>query len=71
MSKGYKPIRFPLEAYKNLVDKQVKMEEIASKLIGKKINIPLTRIIMIMSRNPLVIDDKSLIALVKKKKMVF
>ena len=70
MSKGYKPIRFPMEAYRNLVDKQTKMEEIASKLLGKPTKIPFTNIITIMSRNPLVIDDKSLIALVNRYLMM-
>jgi len=71
MSKGYKPIRFPLEAYRNLVDKQTRMEKMASELIGKPVKIPFTKIITIMSRNHLIIDDKSLIALVKRKRMVF
>lgn len=71
MSKGYKPVRFPLDAYKNLVDKQTNMEKVASKLMGKKVTIPFTKIITIMSRNHLIIDDKSLIALVKKKQRVF
>lgn len=71
MSKGYKPIRFPTEAYNNLVKKQLRMEKTASEILGKPVKIPFTRIITIMSRNHLVIDDKSLIALVKKKKRVF
>ena len=71
MSKTYKPIRFPLEAYNNLLKKQINMEKVASEIMGKQIKIPFTKIITIMSRNNLVIDDKSLIALVKKKKRVF
>ena len=68
MSKNYKPIRFPIEAYNNLLDKQKKMSEEASRLLGKQIKIPFTKIITIMSRNPLFLDDKSLIALIKKRK---
>ena len=62
MSRTYKPIRVPLEDYNNLVKKQINMEKVASEIMGKKIKIPFTKIITIMSRNNLVIDDKSLIA---------
>lgn len=71
MSENYKPIRFPIEAYNNLVKKQMSMEKIASELMGKPVKIPFTKIITIMSRNHLIIDDKSLIALVKRKKRFF
>jgi len=68
MSKHYQPVRFPIEAYNNLLRKQTKMNEDASKLLGKQVKIPFTKIITIMSRNPLFLDERSLIALIKKRK---
>lgn len=67
MSKQYVPVRFPRIAFDNLKKKQKEMERVASKLLGKPVIIPLTKVLILTSKSPMILDDKNLIAIVKKK----
>jgi len=68
MTKKYVPIRFPKIAYENLIAKQKKMEDVAKEILGKPVSIPLTKILVSITKSPLILSDKAVIALVKKKK---
>jgi hypothetical protein len=64
----YRHVRFPEEAYNDLVEKQKKMEKMAREILGgnKRIRIPLTKIISRTAKSPLFIKDNELRELIKK-----
>lgn len=67
MSKKYVAVRMPVEAYKNFQEKQKKMETTVFKIIRKVRKIPLTKVFIATSENPIILDDDYLMKLVKKK----
>ena len=69
MTRKYKDVRMPLEAYKNFMVKKERMENVIKKITNKlKYKIPLTKVFIITSKTPITIHDENLINLVKKKK---
>ena len=70
MSNKYVNVRFPKEAYDNFKDKKNKMEEVVTQLIGKKLEIPMTKILIAVSKKPITIHDEQLLKLIKKKKII-
>lgn len=67
MPKGYKPMRVPIEAYKDLKKKKIKMEEVIKKTTGKSRRIPLTNIIRVVSKAPLILEDQDVFRLTKRR----
>lgn len=59
--KKYVPVRMPLEAYKNYVKRQEKIERTIKKITKKTVRIPLTRIFEISSENPINLADKEVV----------
>jgi hypothetical protein len=67
MSK-YKVIRIPVEANEALKEKQSRMSEIYKRLTGKNKRLPITKIVTIVSKAPVFMDDTQLIQLFRKGK---
>ena len=57
MTTKYKQVRMPLKAYQNLIIKKIKMESDYKKLTGKNKRIPMTRLIIKLSENPIYFYD--------------
>lgn len=55
------PIRVDTETYRNILEKQEKMNKVYEKITGKKKNIPLTRVTKILSKQKLRLFDQELI----------
>ena len=68
MIKRYARPKIPFETWKLLKVKQQKMSKIYEKLTGVKKEIPLTKVIGIVAREPLYLDDTQLINFVGKKR---
>ena len=68
MAGKYKPTRMPLEAYKNFIVRQKKMEEVAKEITGRIVKIPLTEIYRESSRTPIKISDKRIIKIITGRK---
>ncbi len=68
--KKYKPVRFPLDAYNNFLEKQRKMEQTAQQLLGREIRIPMTKIIRMASKTPITLPDEMLVRMSRRKKNV-
>lgn len=68
IKKTYVPVRMPIEAYKNYVKRQAKMENVIKKITKKQIKIPLTKIFLISSENPITLPDELLYHSVKRRK---
>jgi hypothetical protein len=68
MVQKYRHVRFPVEAYNDLTDKQRKMEKMAREILGgnKRIRIPLTKILIRTAKSPLFLKDDELRELLKK-----
>ena len=66
--KKYRPVRLPEEAYNNLIAKKIKMQNTIRSLTGKNIKVPLTNILIEMSRNPLELQDERLFKMRLKKR---
>ena len=69
MIKKYIAVRFPLEAYNNLIEKKIRMEKAIMQLTGRKETIPLTKIITTISRTPITLNDDTLVNLSRGKKV--
>lgn len=65
----YKPLRVPIEAYDNLVNKKLKIEQTLFNLTKKNIKIPLTKILIAVAENPITLYDKYLLDLASGKKI--
>lgn len=60
----YKPMRVPVEAYNNLVQKKSKMEEAIRNITKRNnISIPLTKVLTAITSNKISIRDEDLINL--------
>lgn len=70
MVKKYVPVRFPIEAYQNLQRKKEKMEEAVRQITGKQQKIPLTKVLIAISKKPLTIQDDVLLKLIRKKRII-
>jgi len=68
MTKKYMAVRMPVEAYKKIIVKKVRLEKVGSKLIGKPVTIPLTRVFKVMAENPIVLPDDIVKNLFRKRK---
>jgi hypothetical protein len=66
---NYKKISMPIEAYNNFKLTQKRMSDEYKFIYGKQRNIPLTKIIILKSKQPVYIGDKELskIAILKRK----
>ena len=68
MVKKYIAVRMPIEAYKKIVIKKVKLEKVGTRLIGKPVKIPLTRVFKVMADNPIKLPDEIVRDLFKRRK---
>lgn len=68
MAKKYIAVRMPIKAYQNFMDKKFKMEGVISQVIRRKMNIPLTKVFMAVSENPIEIDDEYMLKLTRRRK---
>ena len=64
----YKSVRFPQEAYFNLIDKKLEMEKRLKELTGKRTNLPLTAVLKMVSSKGVFIRDEDLINLGRRYK---
>jgi hypothetical protein len=70
MAKKYVAVRMPVEAYNNLNFKKRKIEKVVRQITNKKINIPLTKIIIAVSENPINLTDDYVLKLAKRKRVI-
>lgn len=63
----YKPIRIPERVYKKVYAKKIKMDEMITRLSGKKKSVPLTRVLEVMANQPVYLSDEELFKIMKKK----
>lgn len=68
MVKKYIAVRVPVEAYNNLNIKKKKMEQVVNQITRKQIRIPLTKVLIAVSENPIDLSDNYLLKLAKKKR---
>ncbi len=68
MVKKYVQVRFPKAAYKDLLMKQVKMQQTVKLLTGKDVRIPLTKIIKLIAKYPIRLPDTEILTLMRRKK---
>jgi len=68
MNKKYVATRISKETHEALKVKQKKMMEMYKRLTGKTRNIPLTKVMNIIAKQPVYIEDVKLVKVVKKKK---
>lgn len=64
----YIPVRMPVEAYKNYVQRQARMESVIRKITKKNISIPLTKVFVISSEIPINLPDEYLLGATKKRR---
>ena len=69
MTKRYKVVRIPEDAFKELKSKQDKMNKVLSDMTAKPQNVPLTNIIRVVAKRPIVLEDKELVKMVRVKKI--
>ena len=69
MTKTYIPVRFPKEAYENLQKKRKRMEEVVKQITGRNERIPLTKVLIAISKTPLTLHNEILLKLIRKKKV--
>lgn len=62
----YKKVNMPIIAYNNLKIKQERMSNNIFKITGKRKVIPLTKVMIVVSKEPVWLDDKEIVSLVKK-----
>lgn len=65
----YVAVRMPKEAYDNFVNKKRRMEGAVKKIIRKRVRIPLTKVFIAISENPITLPDDYVIKMVKVKKI--
>lgn len=68
MTKKYVAVRMPKEAYKKIIVKKVRLEKVASELLGTPKRIPITRVLKIMADTPLILPDEKVKHIFRKKK---
>lgn len=68
MMAKYVPTRVPEDVYKELVSKQTKFEDFGKKILGKSVKIPLTKVMRIIIKRPIYIQDDELISFIKRGK---
>lgn len=68
MSKKYKPVRMPREAYDNFMRKKTDMERAIKELTGKNVRIPLTNIFKAVSKKQIFFGDGQIVKLVKRRR---
>ena len=64
----YVPVRMPVEAYNNYLERQIKMEQVVKRITRKVVRIPLTKIFMVSSENPINLPDDYVLRLTKRRK---
>lgn len=64
----YVPVRMPLEAYKNYLKRQEKMEQVVKRITRKVVRIPLTKVFVVSSENPINLPDEYVLGLSKKRR---
>lgn len=69
MKQKYRATRVPVEAYKNLKMKQENMNKVYFKMTGKKRNLPITKVIAIVAKEPVYLDDTKLVKFFGRKRL--
>jgi len=64
----YKVIRIPIEANEALKLKQKSMSDVYMRLTGKQGKLPITKIVTIVSKSPIFMDDVELVNVFRKNK---
>jgi hypothetical protein len=64
----YKKYPLPIEAWKNLKLKQRDMGRTFKELTGKERVIPLSQIILALSRRPIFLDNNEIVKMARKNK---
>jgi len=66
---NYVPFRMPKIAYDNLVNKKLKMENFVRMITKRKVvRIPLTKVIIAVSENPITLPEDYVLKLALKKR---
>lgn len=68
MARQYKIIRIPQEANEALKLKQTAMSDVYKKLTGRTKKLPITRIVSIVSAQPIMLSDTELVTIFRGKK---
>jgi len=68
MARKYKIIRIPEEANNALVQKQIAMSGVYKRLTGKTKKLPITKIVSIVSAQPIFMNDNELVSVFRGKK---
>lgn len=66
-TKKYKIVRMPREAYDDLIRKKIQMENNLKNILGKKKNIPFTRVVRVVAKQPIYLDDFELSKMIKMR----
>lgn len=64
----YVATRVPIDVYNELKRKQINMSEMYFKLTGKKKNVPLTRVLRVVTKTPIYIEDNQLVRIFRRKR---
>lgn len=64
----YVHVRFPQIAYENLNNKRKKVEQTLFQITGKKIRVPLTKVLTALTENETKINDDYLINLFNRRR---
>ena len=66
----YKTPRIDIETHENFKKKQKRMQDVYKQLTGKKKRIPLTKVMKLASRQPLLFSDPELMKVMGKKRRI-
>ena len=68
MTRKYVHIRVPIKAYENLVNKQTKMEQTVRQIVNRPVSVPLTKVLLAITENPINLPDNYLVSLTKRRR---